>query len=75
MKSLLILISLFTVIGCAPSPMSKAKQDFACKDNGGVYEYVSDFSNAKCLNGVDVKNWQELIVTPKYYPEQLEQDI
>ena len=52
-----------------PSEMQKAKQGFACKDRGGVYEYVSPLYKASCRDGSTVDGWSQIILTPEYYPE------
>ena len=46
-KVLISLVSISLLSGCSPTPMDKAKQDFVCKDRGGVYEYVI-LNTARC---------------------------
>lgn len=55
--------------GCSPSPMDKAKQDFSCKDKGGVYEYTIT-SLVICRNGDGVRGWGASILTPDFYPDK-----
>ena len=55
--------------GCSPSPMDKAKQDFSCKDKGGVYEYTIT-NSVICRNGDGVRGWSESILTPDFYPDK-----
>ena len=72
MKILSVLILLLLTAGCTPDSMGKAKQDFACKDKGGVYKYVRELSKAKCQDGTLVDGWYDLTLTPEYYPERSE---
>ena len=37
-KVLISLVSIILLSGCSPTLMDKAKQDFVCKDKGGVYQ-------------------------------------
>jgi hypothetical protein len=62
-----LLISLLA--GCTPSPMDKAKQNFACKDKGGVYEYTIT-NKVSCMNGGYVTNWGDVTLTIDYYPKE-----
>lgn len=54
--------------GCSPSPMDKAKQDFSCKDGGGVYEYTVT-NSVMCRNGVRVRAWEDAKITDEFYPK------
>lgn len=56
-----------TLLGCSLNDLGKARQDMACKDSGGVYSYVS-FGSAICLDGSKVFGWEDLILTPEFYP-------
>ena len=68
MKYLIIIITIIFTAGCTPSSLEEAKQDFACREEGGVYEYSSIFSDkTSCRSGKEVM-WKSLIVTEKYYP-------
>lgn len=61
----------FLSTGCTDTskdPMNKAKQDFACKDRGGVYSY-QDVLYLKCNNGENEKYWRRVVLTPEYYPK------
>jgi len=55
--------------GCNPSLMDKAKQDFSCKDKGGVYEYTIT-NLVICRNGDSVRGWSASILTPDFYPDK-----
>lgn len=66
----------FLSTGCndtSKDPMNKAKQDFACKDRGGVYSY-QDVLHLKCNNGENEKNWRGVVLTPEYYPMTIKRD-
>ena len=52
-----------------PTDMQKAKQDFVCKDKGGVYKYMPPAYKAHCRDGSFVDDWRQVILTPEYYPE------
>ena len=67
-KMLILLVSIILLSGCSPTPMDKAKQDFVCKDKGGVYEYVI-LNNAYCRNGRSVSNWGDITLTEEFYPK------
>ena len=54
--------------GCTPSPMDKAKQDFVCRNNGGVYSY-SVVNLANCRDGTNIDNWTSAILTKEFYPK------
>ena len=66
-KTTLALVAGLALTACSPNSLDKAKQDFACKDKGGVYSYAV-INNAICKDGSDVR-WRDLIVPPEYYPE------
>ena len=66
-KTILTLMTGLALTACSPSNMSKAKQDFACKDKGGVYHYVV-INNTICRDGSEAR-WKNLILPPEYYPE------
>ena len=48
--------------------MDKAKQDFVCKDRGGVYEYVI-LNTAHCRDGSGVSYWSNVTLTEEFYPK------
>lgn len=59
------------VSGCydtSKDPMSKAKQDYVCKDKGGVYSYQS-WLHLRCKNGEVERSWRNAILSPEYYPK------
>lgn len=77
MKNLILfaLFALFFVTGCTPTNMQKAKQDFVCKDKGGVYLYARfTIGYAECKNGELVDNWNSMIITEEFYPENPQND-
>ena len=55
--------------GCSPSPMDKAKQDFSCKENGGVYEYTATTGPVMCMDGNVKANWTGVTLTKDFYPK------
>ena len=61
-------ISFLLLSGCTPSPMDKAKQDFVCRNNGGVYSY-SVVEIANCRDGTNIDNWTSAILTKEFYPK------
>ncbi len=66
----------FLSTGCndtSKDPMNKAKQDFACKDRGGVYSYQESL-HLRCNNGEIEKNWRGVVLTPEYYPMTIKMD-
>lgn len=66
----------FLSTGCndtSKDPMNKAKQDFACKDRGGVYSYQESL-HLRCNNGEIEKNWRGVVLTPEYYPMTIKRD-
>lgn len=65
--SILLLLS---ACDTAPSDLSKAKQDFVCKDHGGVYEYVPWTLQARCMDGTNVDRWRSAIITEDFFPER-----
>ena len=71
MKKILLCAALSVVLsGCNQNRMGKAKQDFACSDDGGVYHYVSWGHKAQCNSGRDVNDWQDMILPPEFYPKK-----
>lgn len=75
MKSLVILFTVVLLAGCTDKnidSMSKAKQDFACKDKGGVYKYVTVLHRAHCMDGDYVDRWSHLILPKEFYPKTKE---
>ncbi len=73
----------FLSTGCndtSKDPMNKAKQDFACKDSGGVYSYQESLHlnqesrHLRCNNGEIEKNWKGVVLTPEYYPMTIKRD-
>ena len=71
MKKIYILIFAFAVSGCDISTMHKAKQDYACRDDGGVYEYATVFQGVRCRSGKFIVNWSTLVVTEEFMPKSL----
>ncbi len=67
-KVLISLVSIILLSGCSPTPMDKAKQDFVCKDRGGVYKYVIS-TTAHCRDGSRVRNWYNVTLTEEFYPK------
>lgn len=67
-KVLISLVSIVLLSGCSPTPMDKAKQDFVCKDKGGVYKYTV-LNNAHCRNGKGVSYWGDVTLTEEFYPK------
>lgn len=70
------MLSILSLTGCTDTskdPMNKAKQDFACKDRGGVYSY-QDVLYLKCNNGESEKYWRSVVLTPEYYPMTINRD-
>lgn len=65
----LFLISLVALCGCETSPMDKARQDFVCKDSGGVYEYAPKLAKTLCNDGV-YKEWTGAVITKDFYPKK-----
>lgn len=66
----------FLSTGCndtSKDPMNKAKQDFACKDRGGVYRYQESL-HLRCNNGEIERNWRGVVLTPDYYPMTIKRD-
>lgn len=60
----------FLSTGCTDTskdPMNKAKQDFACKDRGGVYSYQL-YLPLVCNNGEMENSWRGVVLTHEYYP-------
>lgn len=71
MKKILLCAALSAVLsGCNQSQIDKAKQDFACADDGGVHHYVSWTSKAQCNSGRGVDGWQDMILPPEFYPKK-----
>ena len=65
------MLSILSLTGCTDTskdPMNKAKQDFACKDRGGVYSYQESL-HLRCNNGEIERNWRGVVLTPEYYPK------
>ena len=57
MQYLAIVITIVLFTGCETTSIEKAKQDVACIDKGGVYEYASiDLIRTKCKDG-SYQNW------------------
>lgn len=62
-------ILLVFIAGCSPTAMDKAKQDFSCKDNGGVYSYSKiSVDAAICNDGSVIYNWKGVRLTKDFYP-------
>ena len=71
MKVLAIALACVLIVGCADSPMDHAKQDYVCKDNGGVYRYAKNkMFSPQCMDGTFGNNWVGLTLTPEYYPKK-----
>jgi hypothetical protein len=62
MKYSLLLMIVF-LVGCTPSPLSKAKQNYLCKEHGGVssYTYLST-SCTVCRDGTQFHPWYDTII-------------
>ena len=61
------MLSILSLTGCTDTskdPMNKAKQDFACKDRGGVYSYQESL-HLRCNNGEIENNWRGVVLTPE----------
>ena len=72
MGKYLTVVALFLITGCGGegiSSMNRAKQDFACIDHGGVYDYVPWFMQAKCLNGRTIDGWDRLTLPVGHMPK------
>lgn len=71
-RVIFLLITTTFLFGCDASPMAKAKQNFVCKDAGGVYEryYLSEL--VLCRNG-ELRKWNNVTLTEEFYPDTLEE--
>lgn len=68
MKTLLTILLGLSLSACsADDPLNRAKQDYACRDDGGVYSYMGTAFKVTCRNGT-LKEWTDLIITEEYYP-------
>lgn len=64
-----IFVSLLSGCGNPPTTMMKAKQDFACKDVGGVYKYRDPwYESVQCRNG-ELLKWKGVVLSEQFYPE------
>lgn len=75
MKKLLttfIITSMLLLTGCNDS-MRIAKQDYLCRDSGGVYSYGGYLGFVQCLNGerypVSTQDLRSIVLPPKFYPQ------
>jgi hypothetical protein len=70
MKTLLIVLLGLSLAACEDTentdPLAMAKQDYACKDDGGAYQYTW-LPFVTCRSGVD-KEWGSVVLTEEYYP-------
>ena len=65
----LFVVLFATICGCEPSRMQTAKQDFSCKDNGGVYSYTQMNNPVICNDGTSKSGWSGVILTKDFYPK------
>jgi hypothetical protein len=62
MKYSLLLMVIF-LVGCEPIPLDKAKQNYLCKEHGGVYFYsLSAVKGVVCRDGLRIHPWQDTII-------------
>ena len=66
LKGVLLVCATRLLTGCTPSPMDKTKQDYVCKDKGGVYRYTNLIRLVTCNNG-SKHEWSGTILTEGYY--------
>jgi len=66
-KTILALVTGLALTACNHNSLDKAKQDFACKDKGGVYSYA-EINNTVCKDGSYLR-WRDLVIPPEYYPD------
>ena len=69
MRDIFVIALLASLCGCTPSPMDKAKQDFSCRNSGGVYKYTVT-NSVMCRNGVAEREWGEVKITEEFYPKR-----
>lgn len=73
-KSLLIAVFAISVSGCNyySDSMVIAQQDYACRNNGGVYEYGNFSFNLQCMDGT-IKDLSHILgskIPPEFYPKK-----
>lgn len=71
-----LLVSTLLLLGCIDNPMLEAKQDYLCRDKGGVYSYTYSLSNPMCQNGEIPKefSWKEVKLPGEYYPKNRKEE-
>ena len=67
-----LLIALILLTGCTPSDMTKAKQNYICREHGGVYEYTVGFFKLLCNDGSYFDYNKSITITPEFYPKEKE---
>jgi hypothetical protein len=68
MKIVLITIVALLITSCTRTNMQKARQDFVCKDKGGVYKYANNPFKVMCRDGIYTE-WIDVTLPPEYYPK------
>lgn len=62
----------FLLQGCTDNSLDKARQDYACRESGGVYSYAETvIGNLTCVNGYkpDFKEYKGTVIPEEYYPD------
>ena len=68
----LFLFVCFGISGCSEvSAMFKSQQNYACKDHGGVYQYVGWSGKAHCRDGARIDGWYDLILPSEFMPRSI----
>ena len=70
-KIFIIAVLGFLLQGCTDSPLDKARQDYACRNNGGVYTYANNaLTQLSCRSGYrpNEEEYRGIIIPEEYYP-------